>query len=453
MTQKEHANAYWVNFLPSAIKRRITGHLRLIQAINNTSWLIADNIAHMIVGFFIGIWLARYLGPNSFGVLNYSLALVGIFGVVAGLGMDANIVRDLVREPDKKGEILGTAFRLKIAGGAFLSLMCITTVYALRPGDHEAILLTAILSGTILFLAAETISLWFQAIVESKYTVYAKNAAYLAGALIRVVLIINQAPLIAFAWAGLAEATVSALGLFFVYYRRQGHSITSWTTSWRRAKTMLREGWPLLLSAITVILYLKLDVIMLGQMSGDHAVGLYSVATRLSEIWYFIPMAVMASLQPSLVNWHSESREMFNYRLRLVYQFFLLLSVSVPLLISIFSTNIVTFLYGSQFSKAGPVLAIHTWASVAVFFGVASSHYLVIEGLQKISLYRTSLGLLANITLNLLLIPVYGPIGAAIATLISYNVATFSIGLFRSGRHQFKNMLSAFIPNRWRMPT
>jgi PST family polysaccharide transporter len=449
MSLDKQADARWLDRLPQVIKKHITGRPHLQRVIGNTGWLIADNMLRMLIGLIVGIWVARYLGPASFGELNYALALVGMFSVVASLGIDGNIVRDLVREPERQSEILGTAFRLKFAGAFVSAIACVSAVSILRPEYPQTIWLVAILSAGMIFLTIETISLWFQAQVQSKYTVYAKNLAYVLGALIRVGLILNEAPLIAFAWAGLVESSLAALGLVLVYYRRLGRMPTAWTATWSRAKAMLREGWPLLLSSVSSMLYLRLDMIMLGEMSGDHSVGIYGAATRLSEVWYFLPMAIVSSLQPSLVHAREHSRQQYFERLSQLYRLMAALSIAVSLVVMFMAEPLIELLYGAQYKAAGAVLALHIWASVAVFLGVASSQYLLTENLQKLSFYRTTIGLGCNIILNFMLIPHLDALGAAIATLVSYCVATFSLILFPSARAQAQLMFQSLLPTQW----
>lgn len=449
MESKESCGPRWLKLLPAVIKRQINGRPHLQRVIGNTGWLVADSLFRMLIGLVVGIWVARYLGPTSFGELNYALALVGMFSVIAGLGIDGNIVRDLVREPDKQGEILGTAFRLKLVGSAVMIVACIALVAFLRTQETQMIWLTAILSAGMAFLAVETISLWFQAQTQSKYTVYAKGLAYALGAMIRVELLLNEAPLIAFAWAALVESSVVALGLLLVYYKNQSCSPTAWVANWARAKAMLHDGWPLLFSAVSAILYMRLDAVMLGQLSNDHAVGIYGAATRISEIWYFIPMAITASLQPTLVRMREQNPKKFQEQLTWVYSLFSLVSFCVSVSVTFMANKLVVLLYGQSYLEAGPVLSLHIWASIAVFLGVASDRYLIIEQLQRITLYRTLIGLICNVVLNFLLIPPYGALGAAWATLISYSLATASLTLFQSTALQGRVMLRTLMPDQW----
>ena len=403
----------------------------------------------MGVSLFVGVWIARYLGPVQFGQYSFALAFVTIFGVVGALAVDANVVRDIVKEPLAKNEILGTATFLKFLGGLLAAALCMVAIIVLRPEDAVMKWLVIILAAGIMFQAMETIALWFQAQVQSKYTVWAKNIAVLIMASVKVTLVLLNAPIVAFAWAGLAEAFLSTLALIIVYHM-SGQRISTWMLDLHRAKVLLRESWPLLISALTAVLYLRMDVVMLGEMHSEAAVGIYGAATRISEAWYFIPMALVASLQPSIMQAKEHSEELFQARLRNIYNLMSALSISVATVVTLFADKLVRLLFGQSYEAAGPVLVVHVWAAVAVSLGVASSQYLIVENLQKISMYRTTIGLLCNLGLNLLLIPKHGALGAAFATLISYSFATISMGIFVQGRQQTVMMLRSLNPLEWR---
>jgi O-antigen/teichoic acid export membrane protein len=244
-------------------------------------------------------------------------------------------------------------------------------------------------------------------------------------------------------------ASITALALIIVYHM-SGQRISTWLLNLHRAKVLLRDSWPLLISALTAVLYLRMDVIMLGEMHSEAAVGIYGAATRISEAWYFIPTALVASLQPSIMQAKAHSEELFQARLRNVYNLMSALSISVAMVVTLFADKLVWLLFGQSYEAAGTVLVVHVWAAVAVSLGVASSQYLVVENLQKISMYRTTVGLLCNLGLNVFLIPRYGAWGAAVATLISYSVSTLSMGIFMQGRQQTVMMLRSLNPLEWR---
>lgn len=212
--------------------------LRAIIA--NTGWLFADRILRMGASLVVGVWVARYLGVQQYGLFNYVLAFVSLFSPIFTLGLDDVVVRHIVRQSSSKEEILGTTFWLKLLGGIASVLLAVGSMFFL--GEHETlkIWLVAILGMAGIFRAADTIELWFQSQVQSKYSVIAKNIAFLLNTLIKIALILTKAPLLAFAWVTLAEFAMSAIGLLIVYQAR-GTSVLLWRWNFTAAKTLLKR--------------------------------------------------------------------------------------------------------------------------------------------------------------------------------------------------------------------
>ncbi|GAX36710.1 flippase [Nodularia sp. NIES-3585] len=393
-----------------------------LAVIQNIAWLFFDRILRMGVGLFVGVWVARYLGVQQFGIFNYATAFVALFSPLTTLGLDGLVIRSIVREPEVKDQILGTVFWLKLAGAIGCILLAVSSIFVLRQDDQLTVGLVAILGTAGFFHAFDTIDFWFQSQVQSKYTVVAKNTAFIITALIKVALIKMQAPLLAFAWAGLAEVGLASVGLI-IAYRVQGYSIL-WRWSLPVAKTLLRESWPLMLSGFSVMIYLKIDQIMLGEMVDASAVGLYSAATRISEVWYFIPVAISSSVAPAIYAAKEVSEELYYQKIKKLIRVLALISILVALPMSFLSERIIIMLFGNSYAAAGSILAIHIWASLFVFMGVATSSWFIAEGLTHLSFRRTLMGAITNVFLNLLLIPAYAGVGAAIATVISYGVGS-----------------------------
>jgi PST family polysaccharide transporter len=392
--------------------------------IANTGWLFADRILRMGVGLFVGVWVARYLGVQQFGVFNYATAFVALFSTLSTLGLDAIVVRSIVREPEKRLQILGTTFWLKLIGGIAALVLAVSSIVVLRHDDQLTISLVAILASVGIFQAFDTIDLWFQSQVQSKYTVIAKNTAFVITALVKVILISIHAPLIAFAWTALGEVGLGAIGLI-ISYRVRGYSPWLWPWSSPLAKTLLKESWPLILSGLTVMIYMRIDQIMLGQMVGDKAVGLYSAATRISEVWYFIPVAIASSVTPTIYAAKQVSEDLYYQRIEQFLRLLSWLSIVVAVPMFFLSGTIITVLFGKSYEEAASILAIHIWASLFVFMGVGTSSWFIAESLTQFALRRTIIGAFINVFLNIFLIPSYGVAGAAIATVISQAFAAF----------------------------
>ncbi|MBD2343486.1 flippase [Anabaena subtropica] len=397
-----------------------SGKLAVIQ---NIAWLFIDRILRMGFGLVVGVWIARYLGVQQFGLFNYATAFVALFNPLTTLGLDNLVIRSIVREPEARDQILGTTFLLKLAGGIGCVLLAFSSIFVLRQNDQLTIGLVSILAMAGIFHAFDTIDIWFQSQVQSKYTVVAKNTAFIVMALLKIALIKIQAPLLAFAWAGLAEIGLGAAGLILVY-KVKGYSLELWCWSLPLAKTLLKESWPLILSSLSIMIYMRIDQIMLGEMVGSSAVGLYSSAARISEVWYFIPMTISSSIAPSIFAAKEVNEELYYQRIKKLVGVLALISIVITIPISLFSENIITILFGQDYAEAGSILTIHVWASLFIFMGVGISTWFVAEGLTNFALRRSLIGVAANVLLNLLLIPKYGGIGAAIATVVSYAVAS-----------------------------
>jgi PST family polysaccharide transporter len=414
----------------------------LQSIIGNTAWLAADRVVRMGVGLVVGVWIARYLGPGQYGLWNFALAFAALFGVFATLGLDGIVVRELVRDPERRNTILGSAFALKLGGALFAFTLVIAAISVMRPNEPLTLWLAGLSAAGFVFQSLNVIDFHFQAKVQARYTVYASNAALMLMTLLKLYLLLTAAPLIAFAWAGLGEVMLTTLFLFLAY-RADHYRMRDWEYDLTTMRDLLRESWPLMLAGLAVMLYMRVDMVMLQQMAGEREVGIYAAATRLSEIWYFLPGIIVASASPAIIEAHRRGTKEYVGLLRKLYFVLAWLAIGIALPLSLLSNWLIGVLYGAEFSAAGPVLSIHLWASIAVFLGVASSQYLLVEQLQRISLYRTLIGLICNVFLNLILIPRMGAMGAAVATVLSYFVATFSLALFSSTREHASMLLLA----------
>lgn len=422
--------------------------------IENTGWLFALRALRLAFALFVGIWLARYLGPSRFGHFNYALAFVALFGPLARLGLESIVVRDIVRFPESRGEILGTTFTLRLAAGFACFALAVAVVHFARPGDALTRSLVSIISIGMVFQAFDNIDVWFQSQVQSKYAVYAKGVALALANLAKMLLILAEAPLVAFAWVAVGEVVVGSIGLVVVYGGK-GHRMAEWSMGVTRAKGLLQQSWPMALSGALAVIYLRIDQVMLGQMAGQVEVGVYSTAVRISEIWYFIPVAISASVLPALVHSRELGRRIYESRLQNLYDFLVAVSLLVSILLTFFGRTLVTFLFGEAYSRGGLILAVHIWAGLFVFMKEALGKSLIIEGKTKFLFISNGFGALANVALNLVLIPAYGGMGAAVATVISYAAAGYLACFVFPGTRSAGRMLSLalVVPVRliWRL--
>jgi PST family polysaccharide transporter len=413
-----------------AVSQKLGPGLR--QAISNIVWLFADKIIQMGLSLVVGIWVARYLGPTQFGTLNYALTFVSMCNAFTGFGaVGTLVVRDIAREPACKNASLGTAFALQLIGGIGTVLVAIATIYLLNP--HETLLhwLVGILAAGTLFNAFNAIEFWFQSQVQSKYTVFARNSAYVFMCAVRLVLIQLKASLIDFAWARLAEMALGALGLV-VAYRLQGNPIQAWRFSLRRTKELLQESWPMLLSGVAVYMYANIDQVMLGSMLPEKKseLGFYAAAVKISNLFDFLPMILTSSIFPKLSQLKAKSNEDYLQKLQIYFDLSTVMWLAMAVPVSILSPYIVHTLYGANFAATAPLLSLYVWSQFSSYLGVARNTFLVIEGKLSYTLILSVSGAFLNILLNYFLIPNYGAMGATVASLITYFIVIILLNFY-----------------------
>ncbi|OGS99413.1 MAG: hypothetical protein A3F73_11840 [Gallionellales bacterium RIFCSPLOWO2_12_FULL_59_22] len=417
-------NASWVKLLPGFIRARLESRHGLQAIIGNTGWLFADKILRMGAGLIVSVWIARYLGPEQYGLWNFAIAFAALFGAFAALGLDNVVVRELVKNPARQNELLGSAFALKLAASLCMLIMAIAAISIARSGETFTLWLVAISAAGYVFLSINVIDFYFQAKVQSKFTVIAVNGAFAIATVAKIALLLIEAPLIAFVWAGSVETALSAIFLLAAY-RINRQDIRKWRFRAEVAVELLKDGWPLILSGLAIMIYMRIDQIMIGQMLGDKEVGLFSAAARISEVWYFIPVAVVSSVFPSVIAAKQLEEALYLRRLQRLYNLMVGISLAIAIPTTIFSGWIINLLFGANYIQAAGTLSIHIWGGIFVFLWVACGQWYLNENLQRIAFLMALLGILVKLGLNYVMIPAYGIEGAAMATVISLVVATY----------------------------
>lgn len=409
-------------------------HLRVIA--KNIAWLFGDKILRMAGSILLAIWLARYLGAEQFGIYNYVIAFVALFTPIASLGLNEIVVRDLVRHPNAAPVILGTTATLLIGGGVAAFASCLAGFLLFGTGGIATGALVAILGTTLLLKATEVVKYWYQSHTASRETIRIESGMFALFCAVKLLLIVLHAPLKAFVIALAAEAIATAIGLMLLYVRKVGTQ-RLWKFQWERAKELLGDGMPLILSGSFVLLNMNLDKVMLGQMSGPLEVGLYSAASRLTESWYFLPTIVGMSIAPRLTQLYSHDREAYTRTSQSAFNALTTIAFFVCILATIFSNAVIKVIYGNEYDQAAPMLVVHVWTALFVFHVSLRTQLLVIERKRTLILAFSSLNLLANFSINLFAIPRAGGLGASYASLISWAlcVLIFPLAFMDSRRY------------------
>ncbi|MDD5109207.1 MAG: flippase [Candidatus Omnitrophica bacterium] len=413
------------------------------KIVKNTGWLLSENALRIGLGIFIGSWIARYLGPEQFGMLSFAVAFATLFSTFATFGLDPIIVRNITVKPLDKNKILGTAFLLKLFGGFFALCLTIVFIFWFKPNDQLSRWLVGITAAAMVFQAFDVINLYFQAEIQSKYSVWARGFALIVISLVRVFLIMRCAPLIAFAWASLIEIILGSI-VIVIMYQWKRLSLISWLFRIEILRNLINDGWYLFIVSIFTLILTRIDQIMIGQILDNKAVGIYAATVRVSEMFYFFPLAIKSSIFPYIIKYKQVDEESYLRKIQKYYNRAALSGVTIVIFNIILSRAIINFLYGKQYLGAATVLSIHIWCALFVCLGSASDIWLMAENLQRYILYRAIFAGTSNILLNLVLIPLYGVKGAALSAAISYGMSVVCLAFFKKTRQQVRMQLSLF---------
>lgn len=423
--------------------KSLKNHQGFVKYFKNTSWMLGEQFLCIIAGLFVGIWVARYLGPEQFGLFSYALAFTGIFGGIAKLGLDGIVVRELVNHPENRDVYLGTAFWLKVIG-AFIVMGLMAAIVPFTSNDATTNLFIFIIAAGLVFQSFEVVEFYFQSQVMAKIVSICKGTQLALSSLIKIYLVLTEAELIWFVLVTTFDALSLAISYYIAYHLKKNPAFYK-HFDFSIAKQLLKDSWPLIFSSIVTMIYMRIDQIMIKEMLGEYEVGIYSVAVRLSEAFYFIPTLITTSLFPAILNAKKQSEKLYHQRLQRLYTFMVWIAIMIALPMTLLSDRLIILLFGQAYIASTKVLVIHVWAGVFVFLGVAFSKFLVAENFMNIQFQRTLLGAASNVFINLWLIPIYGVIGAAIATLLAQLIANLVFDVFDKRLHeQLKIKIKSF---------
>lgn len=419
----------------------VVTYSKIKKYLHNTLWIMGDKVTSIGVGFLVTVVVARYLGPEDFGVFSYAISVAALFAAAGHMGLSGLVVREIVKKPEEREVILGTSITLKFFG-VLLGYLVLLAYAAIYEGIKSAeFIVLSIAGAALLFQPFNIVDFWFQAFVKARYVTVARLAGIAVGSVLKLSFVALGVGVYFFVAANLVQAVAVALALLVMYKLKSELKISKWTFRWSKAKELLSQGWVIYLGSIFAVIYLKVDQVMLRWFEGSEAVGIYAVAAQLSEAWYFVPAAIVASFFPKLIKLREESEAQFNKRLQQLFDLLFILAACVALIMTLLSEWLILLFFGDHYSESSSILVIHIWAGIFIFMRAAFSKWILIQNALIFSLITQGLGAFVNVVLNYFLIPEFGAQGAAYATLISYAFASFfSLAIYSKTRPVFVMM-------------
>jgi len=384
----------------------------------NTSWMFGGQLFSLLISFFVSTWVARYLGPQNYGILSYSTAFVGIFSFISSLGIDGILNRDLINTPEKRDQLMGTSFYLKLIGGTVAFFVSVISVLIFQ-SDPLIKLLVILFSFSFILQSFNIIGNYFNAEVKAKNNVKTVLFATVISSTLKVFTILLGKGIIWIILIYLLDVLWQGIG-FIVSYNNYCLKIKNWNFDKNLAIKILKNSWPLMFASAASFIYLKIDQVMIGSILGNYEVGIYAAAAKLAEVWYFIPGIICTSLFPAIINAKKTGIDLYRNRLKKLYILMIIISVAMAIPITILAKPIIYTLFGSGYMESVNILRIYIWSSIGLFLSVAIGQYLVTENSVKTIFILNLITMVINIILNLIFIPIWGLVGSAFATLISY---------------------------------
>ncbi len=404
--------------------------------IKSAGWIVGTRILSLAISLASMFYIARTLGPQNFGELNYAISLVNMLAFFAAIAGGTIICRDLVKTPTARDRILGTAFVLSMAGVLITVLLAILLTFIL-PHSDITFFVVGLLCLAQLVSPFQIIQNHFVATADTRYISITQLIVHIVVSMAKILAMTYDQGVLVLAAIMLLEQVLLALIMVFLYRTHTYSTLKNWTFDAAYAKSLALDSIPFVFITMSIVVSGRIDQVFLKQFIDSTAVGIYTVAVQLTELWQVVPQMLLVALFPALVNAHTAQvnfkRRVFALTLLLfVYS---LLAVTVTTILAPF---LVTLIYGSAYVASVPLLQIYIWSIFGTLGGFLITNVLVTNNQRKIQIAVGVVPMILNILLNLWWIPVYGAAGAAWATVVSYSLAPIIPFLFTSIRQQLR---------------
>jgi O-antigen/teichoic acid export membrane protein len=415
-------------------------HAGFQKYLKNTSWMFLGRISSLIVSFFVSVYAARNLGVDNFGTLNFVISFVGIAGS-SFFVIDSILLKKLNDTSEDVNAILGASFVIKLANAA-ISIVVATAASLLFAHSQLTTMLVFVFSTYTIFQALGAVDLRFQAMADVRQSSVASMIIDVITAIIRIVIISLRLPIVYLLASYVSDSFFSAISYLYLYKRNFG-SVFDWKLDKNMIKNIIQKSWPFTVSALATTIYVTVDQIFLKYFLGSGAVGLYVVAVRFSEVWFFISSVICASLLPAILNAQKTNYELFIERSKKLYFLLFYLSIAICVFIFIIAPLIISILYGPAYAESIVLLRIYIWSIIGIFVSTALQQILLAQNKFRTILVLNLVGMVLSLILNPIFIHYFGIQGAAYGNIFTYTLPVICLLATTAMKDQRKSVISA----------
>jgi len=398
------------------------------EIFSNVLWAILGKLINLVSNFLIGVLIARYLGPSQFGLMNFVISFVAIFSVISNFGFENIEIRELSKPKENKARILGTAFILRISSSIIAFVFICITLFLYETGIITKTLIL-VYSLTLFSSSFNVIRNYFTSTLKNKYIIKSEIVRMVLATIIKVYLLWFDYPLIYFIIVMTVEPFIVVCG-YLISYIKKVDTIKKWHFNKVTASYLLKQSFPLFLTGSAVLLYNKVDQLMISEIIDNESLGYFSVASRFVDIIIILPMIMVQTLTPIMVRIREASIEKYEVKKVQFISIIVWGTILITLMFSLLAHWVIYFTYGVEYLNSVPVLKVIIWKSVGMALASTTGQLIIMEKIHKWAFIRNLIALIVCVGLNLIVIPKYGIIGASWVAVITILFASFLGNLF-----------------------
>ena len=398
----------------------------------NLSWLVFDKLFRATLNLLLTILLARILGPEKYGILSYLLAFIFLFTAISSLGINPLVTNKVIKKPKNFSGIILNSYYLRIISSIISYIIFLILIYFLS--NKNLYYEYAIIIGFIIvFRCGEVLFSYFEAKSLSKFIVLSQSIGLIISLITIIFILVNNLHFKYIFYAFLAESIIIFLLINFFYFSITNTKIIFFSIN--ESKKIILKSLPILLSVVSIILYMRIDQIMIQNMLGEYSLGIYSVSVRFIEIFHFIPKIIIISYLPILL-----LSKKYKFKLLKLNAFIFKISLLVVFLILLSSDFLIVRIFGQEYIESSITTKILSFSIIFVFYGVVNEHWYISNNSQKYYGVYVFLGALSNVFLNFIFITKFGINGAALSTLLTYILIIFCFDNFSKKTKEIFNV-------------
>jgi O-antigen/teichoic acid export membrane protein len=392
--------------------------MNTIQRIaKNIGVLSGSQVIGYLLAFIYTIYIARYLGADGYGILSFAIAFTTILGIFADLGLSTLAVRELSRDKSQINKYVGNITLLKIVLSVF-TFGIIAIIINLLNYPQQVINVVYLFGLTVIVSS-------FSQMFYSLFQAHERMEYQSMGNILTNILIfagifygISQGfDVIEFALIYFIASLIVLVYSFIMSVWRFVPPVLKFDQDF--SKFLMKQAIPLSIVIIFSTMYVKIDTVLLSLLQGDVAVGWYNAAYRLIELLQFVPSVYTLAIFPVLSNFHSSSKKDFEAIYRKSFKYLIILGLPIAAITTVLADEIILVLFQSGFTESILALQILIWSVPFMFLSYTAAWIFISMNKQNLLLKLTFVGLILNVILNLILIPQFSYIGAAVVTVIT----------------------------------